>query len=97
MKIGTFTGMTNVLLLILAAALIIFAVLHLAGVRTRKSKNQPAKKALPVLLSGIGIGLGTLSRIPADHRAMWSTLLLPPSMLLMIASAYLYLRYSRIS
>lgn len=44
------------------------------------------------LLLGIALGLFPVSRLPHHHRLLWDDVLLPPGLLLLLASAYLHWR-----
>lgn len=80
----------RVSLFVVAAAGI--AVNALALARVGPWKNRPQRTALPLLLLSAGIGIGSLSGLPSAHRLLWDSVLLPPSMVLVLLSVYFFLR-----
>ncbi|MDX3455541.1 hypothetical protein PV396_27005 [Streptomyces sp. ME02-8801-2C] len=81
---------SRIFLFAVAAAGIVINVLALA--RVGPWKDRPQRTALPLLLLSTGIGIGALSGFPSTHRMLWNSILLPPSMVLVLLSVYFFLR-----
>ncbi|MGW3109326.1 hypothetical protein [Streptomyces sp. NPDC001100] len=83
-------GASHVFLFAIAVVGIVINVLALA--RVGPWQDRPQRTALPLLLLCAGIGIGTLSSVPSTHRLLWASILLPPSMVLVLLSVYFFLR-----
>ncbi|MFE0349483.1 hypothetical protein [Streptomyces griseoluteus] len=77
---------------LLAVAVVGIVVNALALARVGPWKDRPQRTALPLLLLSAGIGVGTLSGVPSGHRLLWTWIFLPPGMVLVLVSAYFFLR-----
>ncbi|MER5636862.1 hypothetical protein ABT095_07900 [Kitasatospora sp. NPDC002227] len=90
MTTSTADVITYTLSFTVAAALLAAGVLGLAGLGP--GRTVPRAEAVPALLTGGGIALCTLARIPATDRLLGDALLGLPGLLLLAAGAYRYWR-----
>jgi len=78
---------------IISGLLILAGTLYLLGRVTVLGRGMgSAAAAWACLLMGVSLALFDCSRVPDKHRLLWDNVLLPPSMVCLLLSGYLFRR-----